>query len=174
MIRALVGSVLVLALAGPLVAQNCQTPNGANPGTCSINVASSLTIPTLLRVSIDDTTTSLTTPTEAIYNSGTVVSSGPVVTIKTNSPWTLLIRGAAATWTGIGAGARANKPVGDLGWNLTGVGAFTPMSTVNATVASGTRGAAHVQSLFYQVNWSWPLDTPGTYSLSVIFTVTSP
>jgi hypothetical protein len=34
MIRAFVGSALVLAFAGPLLAQNCQTPNGANPGTC--------------------------------------------------------------------------------------------------------------------------------------------
>ncbi len=160
-------------LAGPVLAQNCQTPNGAN-GTCTLNVASSLTIPTVIRLSIDDTTTSLTTPTEAIFNTGAASSSGPAITIQSNSPWTLYIRAGAATWTGVGAVARANKPAGDLGWNTTGGASYTPMTTVDATVKSGTRTASDITQIYYQVNWSWPLDTPGTYSLVVQYTVTSP
>lgn len=169
--RILIAGLAGLLAATPVAAQNCQTPNGA-AGTCSINVASSLTIPTLLRLSIDDTTTSLTTPTEAIFNTGSVTTAGPVITIKTNNSWTLLVRAAAATWTGVGAGVRANKPVGDLAWDR-GLG-FTTMTTADASVATGTRGASNVTSMSYRVNWSWPLDTPGTYSLLVVYTVTSP
>lgn len=154
-------------------AQFCRTPVGAN-GTCSLNVASSLTIPTLLRLTIDDSSTALTTPTEAIYDAGTTVSTGPVATIKTNGNWTLLARATTATWTATGAGARANKPAGDLAWGTSPGGPFTPMTTADVTIATGTRGAANLTSLFYQVAWSWPLDTPGTYTLTLIYTATSP
>jgi len=172
--RLLVGFFALALFARPALAQtSCQTPNGAT-GTCSINVASSLTIGTLLRLTIDDTSTTLTTPTEAIYDAGNTVSTGPVATIKTNGNWTLLVRATAATWTASGAGARANKPVGDLQWGTVVGGPFTAMTTTNATVANGTRGAANVTSMFYQVLWSWPNDTPGTYTLTVVFTATSP
>jgi hypothetical protein len=165
--------VLAALAAAPAAAQNCQTPNGAT-GTCSLNVASSLTIPTLLRLSIDDTTTALTVPTETIYDAGTIVTAGPIITLKTNNNWTLLVRAAAANWTGSGVGARANKPAGDLAWG-TGVGGpFTALTTISTTVATGTRGASNVRSMYYRVAWSWPLDTPGTYTLVVIYTATSP
>ena len=125
----------VLVLVGPAQAQTCSTPNGAAAGTCSVNLASSLTIGTLLRLTIDDTSTALTTPTEAIYDAGNTVSTGPVATIKTNGNWTLLVRATAATWTATGAGARAAKPVGDLKWGRAVGGPFTAMTTTNATVA---------------------------------------
>lgn len=164
---------LFIAPAGRVLAQNCQTPNGAN-GTCTLNVASSLTIPTVIRLTIDDTTTALTTPTEVIFNTGTASSAGPSITVQSNSPWTLYVRAGAATWTGVGAVARVNKPAGDLGWNITGGASYATMTTVDATVKSGTRTASDVTQIYYQVNWSWPLDTPGTYSLVVQYTVTSP
>lgn len=160
-------------VAGPVAAQNCRTPNGAN-GSCTLNVASSLTIPTVIRLSIDDTTTSLTTPTEASFNTGKAATTGPSITVQSNSPWTLYVRAGAATWTGVGAAARLNKPVGDLGWNTTGGASYTPMTTIDASVKSGTRTASNVTQIYYQVNWSWPLDTPGTYTLVVQYTVTSP
>ncbi len=164
--------ILSLA-AGRAQAQTCTTPN-APAGNCSINLASSLTIGTLLRLTIDDTSTTLTTPTEAQYDAGNNVSTGPAATIKTNGNWTLLVRATAATWTATGAGARATKPVGDLKWGTAVGGPFTAMSTTNATIATGTRGSANVRSIFYQVLWSWPNDTPGKYTLTVVFTATSP
>jgi hypothetical protein len=169
-------ALLLALIASPMAmaAAQCSTPNGAASGTCSSNVASSLTIPTLLRLSIDDTSTTLTTPTEAIYDAGTNVQSGPTVTIKTNGSWTLLVRATAATWTAAGAEARVNKPVGELAWGTSGAGPFTAMSTTNTTVASGTRGATNTVNLSYRTTWSWLVDTPGTYSLTVVFTATSP
>ena len=164
----------LLAVGGParLIAQ-CSTPNGQANGSCSSNIASSLTIPTLIRLTISDTSTSLTTPTEADYDATqtAIASSGPVATIKTNSPWTLLVRATSATWTGTG-GARTNKPVGDLLWS-TG-GGYSAMTTANVSVATGSRGSANSRTFTYKTNWAWTLDTPGTYTVTVIFTATAP
>ena len=171
--RALAVLALVVALGAPRLAAQCSTPNGAAAGTCSSNIASSLTIPLLIRLSISDTSTTLTTPTEADYDATqtAIASSGPVATIKTNNNWTLLVRATSATWTGTG-GARANKPVGDLLWS-TG-GGYTPMTTSNVTVATGTRGSANTRTFSYKTNWAWTLDTPGVYTITVIFTATAP
>jgi len=168
--------LLALVVAGhPLAAQLCATANGIANASCSGNVASSLTIPILIRLTIDDTSTTVTPPTEAIYDVGhtTVPSTGPVVTIKTNNNWTLLIRAGAATWTGTG-GARATKPAGDLLWRTSSGTGGTALTTSNLTVTSGSRGATNSVSFFYNTNWTWGTDTPGTYSLAVIFTATAP
>lgn len=159
----------------PLAAQLCSTANGVANASCSVNVASSLTIPILIRLTIDDTSTTLVAPTAADYTAGqtTTGATGPVVTIKTNNNWTLLVAATSALWTGTG-GARANKPVGDLLWATTSGGSYAAMTTSNATVSFGTRGSSNVTTLFYKTNWNWTLDTPGTYTLTVIFTATAP
>ena len=169
-------ALLASALAVPAAAQItiCSTPNGSANASCTGNVASSLTIPILLRLTIDDTSTTITPPTETDYNnlqSGAI--TGPVATVKTNNSWTLLVRATAATWTGTG-GASATKAVGDLLWSTASGGTYTAMSTTNATAATGTRGVANVASIFYKVKWTWATDKPGTYTLTVIFTATAP
>ncbi|HWA40075.1 MAG TPA: hypothetical protein VG712_00590 [Gemmatimonadales bacterium] len=171
-------SLLLLALAGvcpaAAAAQNCNTPNGQANASCSVNISSSLTIPLLFRLTIDDTSSTITPPTPADYDAGSAVTAGPNVTIKTNGNWTLLVRATTATWTASGVGARANKPVGDLRWGTSPGGPFTAMTTANVSIATGTRGAANLRTMYYQVIWSWPLDTPGTYRLTVVYTATSP
>lgn len=174
--RTLLAVLLLIAAARSLAAQQvCTTTNGVANTSCSGNVASSLTIPILIRLTIDDTSTTFIPPTAADYTAGqtSTASTGPVVTIKTNNSWTLLVRATAATWTGSG-GARATKPVGDLLWATTSGGAYTAMTAVNVTVATGTRGVANVTTIFYKQNWTWNLDTPGTYTLTVVFTATAP
>ena len=166
----------LLALAGrPLSAQLCATANGVANSSCSGNVASSLTIPILIRLTIDDTSTTITAPNQADYDAGhtTTPSTGPVATVKTNNNWTLLVRASSATWTGSG-GARATKPAGDLLWRTSSGTGGTAMSTTNVTIGSGTRGASNVVSIFYNTNWTWALDPPGTYTLTVIFPATAP
>ena len=171
--RALLLAGICLSLARPLRAQLCSTANGTTNGSCTGNVATSLTIPTIVRLTITDPTT-LTPPTEAIYTAGSVVTTGPLATIKTNSSWSLTILATTATWTAVGANARANKPVGDLLWGLNSGGPFTAMTTTAATVTSGTRGAANNVQLYYRTLWNIGLDGPGTYSLTVSYTVTAP
>lgn len=169
----LLGLALALAPGRSLNAQLCATANGTTNGSCTGNVATSLTIPTIVRLTISDPTT-LTPPTEAIYTAGSVVTTGPLATIKTNTTWSLTVRATTTTWNAVGANARANKPVGDLLWGLNSGGPFTAMTTTATTVTSGTRGAANNVQLYYRTLWNISLDGPGTYSLTVSYTVTAP
>ena len=50
----------------------------------------------------------------------------------------------------------------------------TSVPRVDAEGLTRPHSAYRRGSLFDQVNWSWPLDTPGTYPLPVVFTATSP
>lgn len=171
---AVLGVAVAAALTAPRasLAQSCQTANGST-GTCSINVSSSLTIPTIIRLTVNDTTT-LSSPTDAIYTTGSVVNTGPTATIRSNTTWTLTVAAAAATWTATGAGARVNKPAGDLQWSTSAGGPFVPMTTSVATVATGSRGSSNAQQLYYKTLWNILVDGPGTYTLTLIYTATAP
>jgi len=160
-----------IAFARPAAAQNC-TYTGTN-GTCSVNVTTSLTINRLLRLTISDTSTAAPAPTEADYDLGYQQFAPLTATVKTNGTWSLGIRATAATWTGTG-GARANKPVADLQRAIAVGGPYVAVTTTNTTITSGTAGAANLVTLFYRVLWAYTVDTPGTYRITVVYTLTAP
>jgi len=169
----LLGALLATAaFARPAAAQNCMY-TGTN-GSCSINLTSSITVARLLRLTINDTSTTAPAPTEADYDLGYQQFAPLTATVKTNGTWSLGIRATAATWTASG-GARANKPVGDLRWSTSAGGSFTAMTTTNTTFfPSGTATAGTVVPMFYRILWSYTNDLPGTYRLTVIYTLTAP
>jgi hypothetical protein len=160
-----------IALARPAAAQNCQYTG--TDGSCSINLTSSLTVARLLRLTISDTSTAAPAPTEVDYDLGYQQFAPLNATVKTNGTWSLGIRATAATWTASG-GARANKPAGDLQRATAGGGPYTAVTTTNTTMVSGTAGAANLVTMFYRILWSYTVDTPGTYRLTVIYTLTAP
>lgn len=161
----------IAALSSPAAAQNCQY-TGVN-GSCSINLTSSLTVARLLRITIDDSSTAAPSPTEAEYDAGFQQFAPLNATVKTNGTWSLGIRATTATWTASG-GARATKPVGDLQRAIAAGGPYVAVTTTNTTMVSGTAGAANLVPLFYRILWSYTVDTPGTYRLTVIYTLTAP
>lgn len=171
--RLLLAFVACVALASPAAAQNCMY-TGTNGG-CSINIASSLTVNRLLRLTIDDTSTAAPAPTEASYDAPGYQQFSPLTaTVKTNGTWSLSVRATSATWAGSG-GARLNKPVGDLRWSTAAGGSYTPMSTTNTAVfPSGTAGSANIITLWYRIYWSYVTDLPGTYKITVVYTLTAP
>jgi hypothetical protein len=164
-------SLATIVLARPAAAQSCMY-TGTN-GSCSINVTSSLTVARLLRLTISDTSTAAPAPTEADYDIGYQQFAPLNATVKTNGTWSLGIRATTATWTASG-GARANKPVGDLQRATAAGGPYAAVTTTNTTMVTGTAGAANVVTMFYRILWSYTVDTPGTYRLTVIYTLTAP
>jgi hypothetical protein len=70
--------------------------------------------------------------------------------------------------------ARVDKPAGDLGWGLSPGGPFTAMTTTATTVVSGTRTAGTSTPIYFSVALSYALDTPGNYSLPLLFSLISP
>lgn len=170
--------VITLAAGLALMATTAQAQSAfdnTSPWTLSTTV--SVTVPTILRLSLDDTTTAIPAPTEANFDAGSQdVASAITANVKANRGYTLNIRGGAALWTGSG-GASATKSVGDLRWRTGGAAPGAAMTTSDAAVATtvaGTTGLGTDYAITYNIAWSYASDTPGTYTLPVVFTATAP
>jgi len=168
------GLALVAGLTNAAQAQSV-TVSGASP--LSINTYVTVTAPSIFKLTINDTSTAVTAPVEADFDNGYQdVASAVTATVKSNRPYTLKIKGGAATWTGSG-GARANKPVGDLLWGTVSPAA-TALSTTDANIGSpsttGNNGSSPAATVNYRILWGYTDDTPGTYTIPVVFTLTSP
>ena len=173
----LVCSLAALAGAGPLYPQaNCTS----TPAPCSTPVGAlqvSITIGSTFELLLSPTSTTLTTPGTAEYNAGFAANDGPVATIKSNAPWALLISALNPTWSATNTEAepaRTNKPATDLTWSTSPTGVFTELSTLPVQVRTGTASMASNVAIFYRTKYAWSLDTPGVYSLQIVFTVAAP
>lgn len=166
--------LLACALPKAAAAQQCQ----ANPASCAVSAQTvSITIGRAVSLSVSPTSSTLTAPTPADYNTGYTVTTGPTATMKANSPWTLGISASAANWTGVNTGSEpawTTKPASDLRWATNVGGPFTAMSTSSATIGSGAATAGTTITLFYRTLYTWATDTPGNYSIQVVFTIIAP
>lgn len=163
----------VLALLALSTTQaQAQNTCAANP--CSVNDTVKVTVATVLRLTLSTSATPLTAPNEAAYDAGFQLDNGPVATVKANRGWTLKVSANAATWTAAG-GARAGKPAADLLWATTVGGTYSGLTTSPATFNSAATGNAGLaQPVFYRTLWSYANDTPGDYSLVVVYTLSAP
>ncbi|HEX6557829.1 MAG TPA: hypothetical protein VF021_00160 [Longimicrobiales bacterium] len=167
----------LLLIAAPLRAQ---TSCSSNPGPCSTapgTVRITITIAPAFALSISPATSTLAAPTPAMYDAGFAITNGPTATIRSNAPWTLAISASSATWNATNTGtepARTNKPASDLQWATSVAGPFTATTTTPASITSGSATAGSAVALYYRTLYSWGLDTPGSYSLQVVFTITAP
>ena len=170
--------VIALAAATPLAlhAQNCSS----NPAPCSTAPGAlqiSITIAKTFELSLSAASTSLATPTTATYNAGFASTTGPIATIKSNAPWALSISALTATWSAVDTNtepARTNKPASDLSWSTAPLGTYADLTTLGAQVATGAASLASSVSLYYRTKYAWALDTPGIYSLQIVFTIVAP
>jgi len=161
-------ALLGLAATTPLSAQSCTTQP-----SCSVNNTASVTVPIVMKLLLSSITTSLTVPGADNYDSTAVADNGPTATVKANKGWTLKIAAQAATWTAAG-GANAAKAAADLAWSTAANGTFAGLTTAGATVLTSAVGSKTIQPLFYQTSWHSASDTPGTYSLVVVYTLSVP
>jgi hypothetical protein len=157
-------------------AQQC-TANGA-PASCGTAGSVSMTAGRVVRLQLSTSSTALTAPTTADFDAGFNATTGPTLTVSANAPWTLSLRASSPVWTATntapGAPARIDKPAGDLNWSIASSGAFSVLTTSDATMLTGTATANIGTTLYFRTLYDWALDTPGNYSLSVVLTLTSP
>jgi hypothetical protein len=122
--------------------------------------------------------TALTAPTPADFDAGLNATTGPTLTVSANASWTLSVRAAAASWTATntspGAPARTTKPAADLKWSTASNGSFVSLTTSDVNLITGSATATDATTLYFQTLYSWTLDTPGNYSMSIVLTLTSP
>ncbi len=176
MLRGLALAVALTLLEDVAAGQSCSAP--VPNGSCSANTSTSLTVPDVMQLTLTTTSTALTPPVAADYDAGYVANAGPTATVKSNRPWRLQVSAGAATWTASntqpGVNARASKPAADLEWGTSAGGPFAPLSVTPATAQSGSATAGTPASFIFHTAYGWGLDTPGAYSLAVVFTLVAP
>lgn len=172
--------MLVTAAARPLAGQTCTASVSGGAGNCSTApITATMTVNAVVQLTLSTTSTTLTAPGSVDYDAGFVANTGPSATVQCNTTCRLQISSATALWaattTVVSAPARTNKPASDLTWSTSAGGSFTGLTTSPVTVQSiGATGGSAPVNLFYRTAYAWGLDTPGNYSLTVVFTLAAP
>lgn len=169
--------IVSLAAALALVASTAQAQSASdNSSPWTLSTTVSVTVPTILVLSLDDTTTAFAQPGEAEFDAGfQELASAITANVKANRGYTLNIQAGTALWGGTGSATKAST---DLMWRLNAAAApGNGLTTTAAAVAVETTGsplAGRNYGLTYRILWSYANDTPGNYTLPVVFTATAP
>src|SRR5256712_12257087 len=127
----------VVLLAATITTQAAaQACTGNN---CSVNNAASVSVPSVMRLTLNSATTTLTNPVEAAFDAGVQDDAGPTGPVKANRAWKLTIASLAATWTGTNGG-RGNKGAADLQWEQ-GAGDLASLYTGATKVFGASQNA---------------------------------
>jgi hypothetical protein len=173
--KILFAAVATALVAGSAHAQSTINCGGASESAigsaCTVQNTVSADVPSVARLSITSTTTTLTAPKAADFGSAgsgnQVLSAGPTLTVAANVGHTLTAS-APSTWT-LQSGTTA-KPSTDLQIKVNS-GTMAAIGQIG-TLAAATNSATY--ALEFGTKYNWTVDVPGTYSLALTFTLTSP
>ena len=170
----IVSTVLVTAAAVPSAhAQATCGATGAAPSCSPAGTQITTTVQRIVFLSITNPSVSLTAPTNTDFAAGGTTTKtdlgAQVITVRANSAWTLNVQGAA--WTGTGNNAKA---VGDLEYTKNAGTSWTTMTTSAVALTTGTATAGANTTVGYRTTWALVSDTPGTYTMALTFTLSSP
>jgi hypothetical protein len=101
-----------------------------------------------------------------------VAEPGPTAIVSSNTGWQLMVSTSTNTWTS--GTSTSDKPASDLQWSLTPDGPFVPFSTVPAAVATGGRSDRYPVPIFLRASLDVAKDRPGSYAITVNFTIVAP
>ena len=172
---------VALFAAAPVQAQtglNCTLE--AN-GSCPVTTTASMTMLSLLRLTLSANTAALAVPTAVTQFDTTGVvsltSAGPTFSVRANRSWTVSVKANAASFAG-GAyknGSVVLKPITDLEYNIGGSTQYNPITTSNAQVGSGDAVSVLTPiAIGYKTTYNVAYDGPGTYTLGITYTLTTP
>jgi len=144
--------------------------SSSGPSTCTVSDLLTSNVPVVARLSITTTSRTLTAPGATAFGataatSSGVIDNGPTLSVSSNSSYSLA-SSSAALWTG-GSG---NKPASDLTISVN-AGAYNAIGAMPGGGAA-TNGDNYV--LKYLTKYTWTIDTPGAYQLTVNYTLTAP
>jgi hypothetical protein len=143
--------------------------------TVTLDQPATMVNPALLQLTVSPTASAYTAATTDMDQATGLATFTPIsLTVQANRAWTIQVNGNAAFWTA-SAGSWASKPVGDLIWSLTPAGPTTAMSTTATTLTTGSAGPGSPSVAVYMRPIAhWATDKPGSYSMTVTFTMTTP
>lgn len=167
--------LLVAAVFVAGTTRQAEAQLGCSGTVCTVEI--SMPITDILRMSLSAPSVGLGSPSDIDYAAGYRDVAGPavVVTVKSNRPVSLQMAGLSPVFGYVGSMANPNKPASHLLWATSAAGLngspFTMASP--ATLYSGA-AASVTQSLFFRTLWDFATDPPGTYSLTISFTLSAP
>lgn len=127
-------------------------------------------------VSISFATTDYDSSTGAAQVVKTTAQTVSVLSDK--NAWTLSVRTLTSSFsfTASSGDTNPNKPASDLAIRAPAVSAnWVALTTSNQVVATGSKSnSTQTRNLDYRLNSSLSTDPPGTYSISVVYTLTTP
>ena len=169
-------AITLLSLAPSAAWAQCAVTG--TPSSCGLPGSVSITAGRVIRLQLTATSTTLTAPTAADFDAGFNTTAGPTLTVSSNSSWQLYVRSSTPLWsamnTSAGAPARVDKPVADLRWSTNPGGPFVALTTTDANLLAGGATAGNASTLYFQTAYSWLLDTPGDYGLTLVLSLTAP
>ena len=177
LVCAVLGVAAHQAAAGQTV--TCTTPNGANASCSTGQLSFSLTVPRVVQLTLSASSLTLINGDAVAedYEAGFKSSGSIVATAFADTGAVVALSAATVNFT---APAGVTKPASTLQFSLDGT-TWSGLSTSGATVLSigaggqgiGTIGGK-VQSIAFRTLLGYTTDPPGTYSLTLNFTITAP
>src|SRR5947209_9211213 len=157
----------VLSLLGTLVWAAPATAQGCGATACRATNVVHATVGTIMRLTVNGSTTVVASSSSAVYAAGRDAVAGPTAIVKSNGRWKLQISAAEPTWDAADAAARTDKPASDLQWSTLPSGQYTSVATTPSDVAEGGATAGTPLPLHYRAQLDQTSDAPGTYTLVV-------
>jgi hypothetical protein len=168
---AAIATVATASIAGAQQTTNCGgATESAIGSSCTVTNTVSAAVPSVARLAIDNSTTTLVAPKASEFgvggNGALVESDGPTLSVSANVGHTLTASAPTNFTATTGGGT---KPATDLQIKV-GTGAFGAIGQIGHATAA-TNGVSY--PLTYGTKYNWTVDTPATYSLVLTFTLTA-
>jgi len=153
-------------------------------GQTTQTVTVTSTVPQVLNLGIDTNAISMNF-IASDYNASTgaatkTLSSGNTLSVTTNKGWTVSLKANTAAFSFVPSAGDTDpsKPCGNLSYKLSSGSSYSAITTSNVAVKSGSRGgsstAGNSFAMDYQLTSNLSTDPPGTYTLAIVYTLTTP
>jgi hypothetical protein len=186
--RGLLSFALLACTARGAAAQSCTTGNGAHDdcsgGTGIISIPMAMTVGKTVRLEASASSLALASGdlSAADYAAGFKTAGSISITARANTGIAVTLAAATTNFTYSGSVSPApTKAASTVLWSLNsfataGTALSTSGGTVIANTGSGNAGATTgtTATVSFRTNLGWATDPPGTYSLTLNFTVTAP
>lgn len=159
-----VGVAMALGVAPAAAQLSCESSGSP----CQVEHGISASVATVAKLSQTTASTDLG-PIGAEAYAANLQSPGPSLSVDANTSWTVTVQSTANTW-GYAGGTDPSKPSTDL--KLSGVA--NGISTTPQHVASGLAGTTFIPAFLFETQWDLEDDPPGTYTLTLVFTLSAP
>jgi hypothetical protein len=165
--------LFVLVLVAP--ARQAGAQLGCSGATCTVEI--SMPVTDVLRLSLSAPNIALGSPDDVDYQAGyrDVAGTAVNVTVRANRSFVVQLGGVTGSFSYAGSLTDPVKPASDLRWATSAAGLASTTNHMGTSATLLASPAAFLtQPLFLRTLWSFATDVPGTYALTISFTLSAP